>query len=170
MEEKTEKEFLEKHISCGSWEKKKEEITSIVNFPFIRNLFEKKLFNKDFCGNRGNGLKKIKKNLDLSLMQNFVKERYTNNPLKKIELFNKDDKWRNDFEKIVLGLCQINNEEEVIAEEKDVVYKGLLTRVYRLRNNYFHGVKNIDEEKKEDELFKMANRFMIICLNNQENI
>lgn len=151
-----ENSFLEQNFYYQDRKKQMDKIPSIVNFSFIRNIFENKLFKKDFAMNRKNYEKIDLQKIEFEKVKNFVKDRYLKDPDKKMYLFTRDDVRRNYFEKIISGIW-----------DKEDVLKWLLVWVYRLRNNYFHWEKKLESE--ENELFENANLFMIECFNSYWN-
>lgn len=158
LEDKMEKDFLEKNFYWANRETLKKQNPSIVNFSFIRNLFEKGLFYKNFSHNRKSSEIEINQNLEnLKNILEFVSERYANKSLIE-ELFNwYDEKLSKEFEEL------LENTNRTAKEN----IKLLLIRVFRLRNNYFHWEKDI--EKEENNLFLHANHFMIMCVQENEH-
>lgn len=154
---KVESNFLKENFNCNNRKAKVEELSSIANFSFIWNIFERKIFKKEFSTNRKNYVKIRLTTIELEKIKKFVRKRYLKYPHKKIDLFTRDDQRRNYFEKIISNIW--NNED---------ILKWLLVWVYRLRNNYFHWEKELELE--ENKLFENANSFMIKCIESyQEN-
>lgn len=158
MEDSFEKSFLEDNFFWDNWEDLKNNNSSIVNFSFIRNLFEKKLFHKDFWRNRKYCNLKIntsyKETFESILSQ--IRKRYTENSSKIDELFIWGENWKENFDLMING-----------SENTEINIKWLLTRIYRIRNNCFHWEKDLNYE--ENELFKIANYFMIICIKSNSH-
>ncbi len=153
MEDSFEKRFLEDNFFWDNRENLKDNNPSIVNFSFIRNLFEKKLFHKDFWRNRKKSNLQINTDYEpiFEDILSQIRKRYNKNPSKIDELFVWGKDWIENFSSMINW-----------SDDKTIKIKWLLTRVYRLRNNYFHWEKDLNNE--ENELFKKANYFMIICI------
>ncbi len=150
-----ENEFLFKKLNpyWNNWEELKIRIPSIINFFFIRNLFEKELFKKDFQKNRENKSNDIILQIDndnIHNIHNFVVERYKTHPERIKLLFT-----RNNLKK--------HFDEMLVSCDNAIIIKWLLVRVYRLRNNTFHWVKDLSQE--EDDFFAKANEFIMLCMN-----
>lgn len=153
---KIESDLLKRRFNCKNRKENLNTIPSITNFSFIRNIFEREIFKKDFATNRNN-YKRINIRIEeFDSIKKFIKKRYLNAPDKKMELFTRDDPRRNHFERIISNIC----------DDGEDVLKWLLVWVYRLRNNYFHWEKELRLE--EDKLFEYANLFMIKCIRNYQ--
>ncbi|SHK05334.1 hypothetical protein [Pseudozobellia thermophila] len=129
-----------------------EDLDSIKDFALIWNIFESKVCGMNFSPNRvqeGINSKKYKIK-DFSEELKYFQNRYVTDgemnyrfPFlyfrnKKSEEFSKD---------VLLG-----NKSEV-----NEVILGLVLIIYRLRNNLFHGVKDMAVINEQKENFEMAN-------------
>lgn len=148
-----------------------ENIKSIERFFIFRNLFEKVLFETNFSMNYGterNMLETMKTKIishgkleDLKEICNYFKKFFTNgNFIPWKNLSSKDLEFNKDW-------CQFFIETEEFLEEsitKSIHF--LLYFVSRLRNNLFHGIKDVKDIENENILFYYANRFISLCIGD----
>jgi hypothetical protein len=150
-----EDEWLREYCRGAHWNK----FESIKNFLFFWSLFEKKV-----CDNNAN-VNRICNEIDILVKKKalnpkefnriykYFKKRYTKegkvNKLFSDLAFRESDK--KGFVKAVL-----ENESPLINDE----LKAVLIVVYRLRNNLFHGTKEVELLKSQIQNFKVTNELL----------
>ncbi len=132
-------------------------------FVVIWNLFEQKKMNHNASIFRVNSFVNSIGNLnDINIDAIFIyfKNRYTKNN-QTTELFN-HLLWRPEENhiktKTIRTLCDTSR-----LNKKNQI-KAILSIIFRLRNNLFHGEKNIDSIYKQRRTFELVNSFMLDLL------
>jgi len=140
---------------------REEDIVNIKDFALVWNVFEGcRVFSTNFSITK---LESYIQNIDFDLNQfqkdflffsnRYVTEGETNQRFDNLN-FRKSD--RKQFVSDVL-CSKLTNQKEVIL--------ALTIIVYRLRNNFFHGTKNIQTIDQQNENFISANSFLTTLLN-----
>lgn len=154
-------DWLKKYKSYGEFSLAK--ISSILIFSYIWNLFE-----KDVC-NKNAQIRNVSQYIDplvyidkrsevIDDLWSYFKNRYTDksNVSDKFEsfVFN-DDCIKEKVKESLLNNCATTTEK----------METMLRIVFRLRNNLFHGEKDITKLYEQNELFYKANHLLTIVLD-----
>ncbi len=149
-----EKEFIESYLKYPILEYDK--IDSILYFSLIWNIFEKKYFNKNA---KISQVKKFIENIDSidagipNDVFNYYKARYIFNS-EETYLFKSFEFKSSKYKKITLQLL-------IEADSEKEKLEALMYIAFRLRNNLFHGEKEVDKLYDQNENFKQMNSFLI---------
>lgn len=79
---------------------------------------------------------------------------------------NEEKKWegyKNKLQEIIEGQDEINK-QELIENNLEEYLKICLFIVYRLRNNLFHGIKQLSDLSQQNKLFNVVNRFLSLII------
>ncbi len=138
-----------------------EQYAEIRNFLILWNLFEGRLFNFDFKKNKiDSTIYPLRMNQDVI---NDIFTHYKNRYVINGEINSKFEKLRfrqNDYKVFVINT--LLGQQDNINDIK----KAITMIVYRLRNNLFHGEKEIATAYRQDDNFIIANKFLIECLES----
>lgn len=154
-------DWLKKYKSYGEFSLAK--ISSILIFSYIWNIFEKDVCNKNAqIRNVSQYIDSLlyieKRNEVIDDLWNYFKNRYTdkNNFSDKFEsfVFN-DDCIKEKVKESLLNTSATTTEK----------METMLRIVFRLRNNLFHGEKDITRLYEQNELFYKANHLLTIVLD-----
>ena len=150
--------------------------TEFWNFVILWNLFESRLFERDFSVTEAKDKMTFNVSEDkINAAFDYIKKRYFNENLTPNELFDKlgfRNKQRNENrkKKVAKELIETHDEKKVKAiianANCELADKALAVTIiiYRYRNNFFHGEKNIVSLTRQEGNFKFANDFLIACL------
>lgn len=140
-------------------------LTSIFYFPLIWNIFEKELCNKRAY------IKPHAKNISrkyaalvnaevLSNVFSYFKERYIS-----------DEQETSLFTNFEFQDCEIKKETLKILKSSDntniLQLKALLYIAFRLRNNLFHGEKDVNKLYEQNENFKQINLLLMALIDKK---
>ncbi len=134
-----------------------EEFVEVRNFMMLWNLFEARLFDCDFGGNKSN-IDNIHLSSDIiSVTLQYLQKRYTtkgatNSLFTGLHLRSNDNPTL--VQKVLLG--ETDNSCDIV--------KAIVLIIYRYRNNLYHGNKEIASLPMQKDNFIYANRFLIACL------
>lgn len=138
----------------------KPEFDELRNFLLLWNLFEAELFSCDFRRNKNKVIKKLQfDELLLNEVFIFMQNRYSKDNVRFSKLKIRTKKERTKILQILQG-GMISNEEKIYV---------VMTIIYRYRNNLFHGNKTIANAAGQTEMFEMANKFLISCLDKHQD-
>ena len=163
----SEKQWLENNRYYLTIEEKK--LKSIFYFSLVWNIFEKECCQKNASiGNHPKKLaEKINSIIDSNLLNEifqYFKNRYIGNGDAN-DIFNRFDFGREpasetykQFVKDKLLSPEPTNEEKL---------QSLLYIAFRLRNNLFHGIKNVEELYKQNKNFKQINILLMIIIEQK---
>ena len=149
----------------------KEDFEQMESFCLLWNLFEKKVADGS---ETSLGLSKIEKfatknsqyiNIDNTIMEdcfNYFQNRYiengtTNAQFDNLKFRQNDTQYSDKLKNILTNNSMSSTESEKIL--------GILTIAYRIRNNSFHGTKELPEIVNQKETFKHFNDFLMSFLN-----
>ena len=133
----------------------------LLEFLILWNLFEKRLFNKRFsiAAAIRNDVKVSSVSLDDAF--DYFKKRYIENGRTNSKFdalsFRRNDKKSN----VVNILCGV---PDVILNRSTAVQ----IIIYRLRNNLFHGLKEVETLSSNKSTFLIVNEFLLSCLEENK--
>lgn len=133
----------------------------LLEFLILWNLFEKRLFNNRFSITEAirKDVKVSSASLDATLA--YFKKRYIENGQTNSKFdalsFRRNDKKSN----VVNILCGVS---DVILNRSTAVQ----IIIYRLRNNLFHGLKEIETLSSNKATFLIVNEFLLSCLEENK--
>lgn len=133
----------------------------VLYFPIIWHIFEKEITDTKYSTQKA--LRKIENKIDVLILQNIfinVKD-YINNKFD-IEYAYYSFHFRENDISLDKFLKLFNT---TLIEEK---LEFLLWISYRVRNNMFHGIKEISELDYQLNLFKNLNQFLIACIESNK--
>ena len=165
MNNLVEKEWLEKNIFSSQLDERK--LKHIFYFPILWNIFEKKL-----CHNNAQirKYKKISQSIynnkinmtNISEIYNYFKDRYVKDENHFLKLNFRDN--NNTEQNIKQEITERFKKSEIANIEKIEV---ILCIAFRIRNNLFHGIKEVKKLYEQNENFKQINQFLIYILSNK---
>ena len=133
----------------------------LLEFLILWNLFEKRLFNNRFSITEAirKDVKVSSASLDATLA--YFKKRYIENGQTNSKFdalsFRRNDKKSN----VVNILCGVS---DVILNKSTAVQ----IIIYRLRNNLFHGLKEVETLPSNKATFLIVNEFLLSCLEENK--
>ena len=133
----------------------------LLEFLILWNLFEKRLFNNRFSITEAirKDVKVSSASLDATLA--YFKKRYIENGQTNSKFdalsFRRNDKKSN----VVNILCGVS---DVILNRRTAVQ----IIIYRLRNNLFHGLKEVETLSSNKSTFLIVNEFLLSCLEENK--
>lgn len=137
-------------------------ITNILDFALLWNLFELKFFEKKFYPKK---IDLFIRNCENNIDENIINITYLYFKNRYFENWNFKDKFKelfNDrelkYEHFVFNSFGSNEIENKI--------KTIILIIYRLRNNLFHWEKEIKFIEEQEENFKISNDFLMSLLKN----
>jgi hypothetical protein len=152
-----------------SADRNKEDFEQMESFCLLWNLFEKKVGSgnlstiKDFITNESQNI-----NIDNAVMADcykYFKDRYittagvTNEDFENLKF--RDNKREKDFRDKLENI--LINGHATVSENERIL--GILTIAWRIRNNTFHGTKELPEIARQADTFKYLNEFLMQFLN-----
>jgi hypothetical protein len=136
-----------------------DKIRSIINFPVIWNIFEKKYFDCDYKPSKiismySNNIRKMDLiSSDTNFLLDIFKRRYC-----------KGSQFSDNFDSLYL---RDNDDEETVKKvlkgepsSPEIVFKVIITIISRFRNNYFHGLKGPGELRTQNNIFSSINEYL----------
>lgn len=142
------------------------EIENVKNFALLWNLFERYFCNKFATLNKiQTNIKQLNK-YNYSFPENIYNECYAYYKTRYLT----DEKTNELFENLFLGRDERHKQIlKSTLENPDSIMKekilACLIIIYRLRNNLFHGSKNIARLNYQNENFKIANQVIMSFLS-----
>lgn len=133
----------------------------LLEFLILWNLFEKRLFNNRFSITEAirKDVKVSSASLDVAF--DYFKKRYIENGQTNSKFdalsFRRNDKKSN----VVNILCDV---PDVILNRSTAVQ----IIIYRLRNNLFHGLKEVETLSSNKATFLIVNEFLLSCLEENK--
>ena len=133
----------------------------LLEFLILWNLFEKRLFNNRFSITEAirKDVKVSSASLDVAF--DYFKKRYIENGQTNSKFdalsFRRNDKKSN----VVNILCGVS---DVILNRRTAVQ----IIIYRLRNNLFHGLKEVETLSSNKATFLIVNEFLLSCLEENK--
>jgi len=159
-----EKDVIAGLLSCSPIDEEK--IRSILWFTLVWNLFEKECCNKKANINKhSDAYAKYPEKFDAQILSGtwgFFHDRYVSNE-KVTDIFEIFEFRQGDKKEEVKRILLRGN--DAIPSEK---VETLLRIIFRLRNNLFHGEKDVEELYKQNETFAYANRFLLDIIEKHE--
>jgi len=146
-------------------ELKYSKISSILYFGIIWSIFEKNVFDNNATINQSGAKSSdlamalnAQDKRKLTLIWNYFVDRYTENGVVKesFQYFRFHDNDRRDLVKRCLSKGAAAN-----YPEKS---EAIMRIVFRLRNNLLHGEKDVSNLYGQNNNFKYANKFLILCI------
>ena len=144
----------------------KETMKMLFNFQVIWHIFEKEVFNTNFQKSEinqlsillskkidENDLEKIINNISSYFLYRYGEKNHINCSFSTFNFYEKDIK----YDEYINCFSSSNSSDKV---------KVLLWISYRVRNNWFHGIKCIEELDNQKLLFSTINSFLILCIDN----
>ena len=136
----------------------RDRITNILDFALLWNLFELKFFDKYFTITRIDSfIENHSNNINPDILEktyNYFKERYFEN-------------W--NFSNNFNNLCNDEKSKDFIfnsfTNNKNKI-KTVILIIARLRNNLFHGEKDVRNLEAQEENFWIANKFLMELLKD----
>lgn len=161
----SEEEWFQKNYYYDKLEENK--LKSIFYFTLVWNIYEKNLCDKDGKINihPNEHSKKFLDKVNLGLLDavfEYFKKRYVNNGQKSThyEMFEfKSEDIKNEVFQF-LSKTNPTNEEKL---------KSLISIAFRLRNNLFHGEKQVEELYEQNENFRMINYLLMDLIEKNKN-
>ena len=169
---------LEDGISKSLSVETEQKIKSVLRFAIFWNLLEADILFKNHVSlwklENSDLHTKILTNLDeeekssLNYCILFFSERYCvwtdhNLTCRNNEEENKREDYKKKLQEIIEKQDEINK-QELIENNLEEYLKICLFIVYRLRNNLFHGIKQLSDLTDQNDLFNVANRFLSVVL------
>lgn len=155
-------------------EEREKEIKSVLRFAIFWNLLEADPWFKNYVSlwklENSDLHTKILTNLDeeekssLNYCILFFSQR------NRLSLHCKDQKEENKWQSYQLKMKKIWEEQDEIKKQQLIqnnlkeYLKICLFIVYRLRNNLFHGIKQLSDLSDQNDLFNVANRFLSLVI------
>jgi hypothetical protein len=152
-----EKEWLEKNIFYDSLNENK--LKHIFYFPILWNIFEKEIFNTKASIFKVESKSQTISILDensLNKIYNYFKNRY----IQSADKF-KGLNFREDEKKFQEKIKECFNKDNISLQEKIEV---LLYIAFRIRNNIYHGIKQVHKLYEQNENFAQINKFLILII------
>lgn len=170
--------LLTKWTAVPLSEEREKEIKSVLRFAIFWNLLEADPLFKNSVSlwklENSNLHSKILTNLDqetsfsLDYCIRFFSQRYWvwgnyNLPCKDQKEENKWESYQKKMKKIWKEQDETQKQQLIKTSLKEYL-KICLFIVYRLRNNLFHGIKQLSDLTSQNDLFNVANRFLSVVI------
>ena len=163
----SEKQWLESNRYYPTIEEEK--LKSIFYFSLVWNIFEKECCHKN--ASIGNHPKNLADNLSNNIDSNLLNEIFQYFQNRYIEngdvndIFNSFDFGREPASTTYKNFVKDRLlKEETTNQEK---LQSLLYIAFRLRNNLFHGIKNVEELYKQNKNFKQINSLLMVIIEQK---
>lgn len=165
---------LEDGISKSLSVKTEQKIKSVLRFAIFWNLLE-----ADPCFQNYVSLWKLENpDLHTKILTNLDEEEKSSlnycilffSQRDRLSLHCKDQKEENKWQSYQLKMKKIWEEQDEIKKQQliennlEEYLKICLFIVYRLRNNLFHGIKQLSDLTDQNDLFNVANRFLSVVI------
>lgn len=163
----SEKQWLESNRYYPTIEEEK--LKSIFYFSLVWNIFEKECCHKNASiGNHPkNFADKLSNNIDSNLLNEifqYFKNRYIENGDAN-DIFNRFDFGREPASSTYKNFVKDRLlKEETTNQEK---LQSLLYIAFRLRNNLFHGIKDVEKLYEQNENFKQINSLLMAIIEQK---
>lgn len=166
--------LLTKWTAISLSEEREKEIKSVLRFAIFWNLLEADPWFKNYVS-----LWKLENSdLHTKIVTNLDEEEKSSlnycilffSQTNRLSLHCKDQKEENKWQSYQLKMKKIWEEQDEIKKQQLVennleeYLKICLFIVYRLRNNLFHGIKQLSDLTDQNDLFNVANRFLSVVI------
>jgi len=154
-------DWLKQYKMYGEFDLKR--IESILLFSYIWNLFEREICEKNALIKNVSQYIELLNNIDsktddMDRLWKHFQSRYVSGGIA-TEKFN-DFVFNDDCIKSI-ALTTLTNDNPSLKDKIETI----LRIVFRLRNNLFHGEKDVSKLYEQNELFSKANEFLSILLD-----
>lgn len=163
--------LLTKWTAISLSEKREKEIRSVLRFAIFWNLLEADPWFNNYVS-----LWKLENSdLHTEILTNFDEEEKSSlnycilffSQRNRLSLHCKDQKEENKWQSYQLKIWEEQDEikkQQLIKSSLKEYLKICLFIVYRLRNNLFHGIKQLSDLSDQNDLFNVANRFLSVVI------
>jgi len=161
-----EKEWLEKNVFYSLLNENK--LKHIFYFPILWNIFEKELCNNIALINKYKEISREitinpSKEKEINSIYNYFKNRYIKERWRFEYLKFRNNKTEQDIKREILE--RFSKEEIKLLEKIEVI----LCIAFRIRNNLYHGEKQVDKLYEQNENFAQINKFLILAIEGYKN-